>query len=149
MFKPKSVVPFLFFVVAAIVAFPIGMNLVRGPAQTPDVFSQAYSIAQATQISQETGKPMFVLATADRCPPCQKLKRSALMDSAVVAWINENTIPVYLEDGTNGPEIASLGVRSYPTTMLVQDGKIFMSIAGAQSASTYLDKLGSAIASTP
>lgn len=149
MIKSKSVVPFLLFIVAAIVVLPVVINLVRGPAQTPGVFSQAYSLAQGTQLSQETGKPMFVLATADWCPPCQKLKRSALADSAVIAWINENTIPVYLEDGTNGDQIASLGVRSYPTTMLVREGEILNSIPGAHSASNYLSKLDSAIASTP
>lgn len=149
MLKVKSITPFLFVIVAAVLVLPTVINLIKGPAHTPGVFDQGYTLIQATELSQETGKPMFVLATADWCPPCQKLKRSTLVDPDVIAWISENTIPVYLEDGANGDEIGSLGVRSYPTTMLIQDGQILTKLSGAVGAGRYISELSSVIASAP
>ena len=149
MLKAKSVTPFLFVIVAAVLVLPTVINLIKGPAHTPGVFDQAYSLSQAAEISKETGKPMLVLATADYCPPCQKLKRTTMLDSKVIAWIEENTIPVYLEDGVNGEEIGSLGVRSYPTTMLIQDGRVLATLKGPVSASRYISKFDSVIASAP
>ncbi len=149
MLKAKSVTPFLFVIVAAVVVMPIVINLIKGPAETPGIFDEHYTLTQASELSEESGKPMLVLATADWCPPCQKLKRSTLTDPAVIEWIQENTIPVYLEDGANGDEIGSLGVRSYPTTMLIQDGQILASIQGAVDADSYVSKLSSVIAPAP
>ena len=68
----KSIVPGLMVVVALLVLGPIVINLVRGPAQIPGIFDEHYTLTQASDLSQETGKPMLVLATADWCPPCQK-----------------------------------------------------------------------------
>lgn len=149
MLKVKSVTPFLFVIVAAVLVFPTVINLIKGPAETPGVFDEHYTLTQATQLSEESGKPMLVLATADYCAPCQKLKRSTLTDPAVIEWIKENTIPVYLEDGANGDEIGSLGVRSYPTTMLIQDGQILASLQGAVGADSYVSQLSAIIASAP
>jgi len=149
MLKVKSVTPFLFVIVAAVLVFPTVINLIKGPAETPGVFDEHYTLTQATQLSEESGKPMLVLATADWCPPCQKLKRSTLTDAAVMEWIQENTIPVYLEDGENSDEIGSLGVRSYPTTMLIQDGQILASLQGTVGADNYVSKLSDVIASAP
>lgn len=137
----KSIVPGLMVVVALLVLGPIVINLVRGPAQMPGMFDEQYTLTQATLISEQDGKPMLVLATADWCPPCQKLKRTTLVDPEVVAWVSENTIPVYLEDGESGQEIGSLGVVSYPTIMLIVDGKIISSIKGAVGSSALLSEL--------
>jgi len=123
---------------------PNALNLLRGPAETPGIFDQSYSMTQASQISQETGKPMLVLVTADWCPPCQKLKRSTLIDESVVDWVTTNTVPVYLEADENSDQIRTLPVRSYPTTLLIQDGEILTSF-GPMGASKYIDKLSSAM----
>ncbi len=149
MLKVKSVTPFLFVIVAAVLVMPTVINLIKGPAETPGVFDQHYTLTQAATISEQTGKPMLVLATADYCPPCQKLKRSTLTNPIVMDWILENTIPVYLEDGENGDEIGSLGVRSYPTTMLIQDGQILTSLQGALGADSYVSKLSAVIVPAP
>jgi thioredoxin-like negative regulator of GroEL len=142
MIKVRSATPFLFVIAAAVLVMPTVLNLIKGPAKTPGVFDDQYTLYQATALSQETGKPMLVLATADWCPPCQKLKRTTLMDPVVVDWINEHTIPVYLEDGASPDEIASLGVRSYPTTMLIQDGQILASLGGPVGSGQFIKVLG-------
>ncbi len=147
--KSKLIVPFLLVVAAAIFVLPTVINLVKGPADTPGVFADGYTLIQATELSKETGKPMLVLATADWCPPCQTLKRTTLVDPTVVEWITDNTIPVYLEDGENSDEIGSLGVGVYPTTMLIADGKVLVALQGAVKANPFVNQLRSAMPATP
>ena len=149
MLKKNNITPFLFVIVAAVLVLPTVLNLIQGPAETPGVFDEHYTLAQAAELSEQSGKPMLVVATADYCPPCQKLKRSTLSDPTVMEWIKANTIPVYLEDGENGQEIGSLGVRSYPTTLLIADGQILASIGGPVGADRYVSQLSSVIASMP
>ncbi len=147
--KSKLIVPFLLVVAAAIFVLPTVIGLIKGTADTPGVFADAYTLTQAAELSKETGKPMLVLATADWCPPCQTLKRTTLVDPTVVEWIKANTIPVYLEDAVNGEEIGGLGVRSYPTTMLIQDDKVLVSVPGAVKAGSFVRALSAAIPATP
>lgn len=142
----KSVVPALLVITAALVVGPVVLNLIRGPAETPGVFDQHYTLTQASELSQETGKPMLVLATADWCAPCQKLKRTTMVDPEVVEWVSEHTVPVFLEDGENGQEIGSLGVRAYPTTMLIADGKIITSFQGVVGSQRLLGELRARVA---
>ncbi len=124
----------------------IAFVMLRGPAPTPGVFDAGITLAQAEEQSAETGKPILVLATADWCPPCQSLKRGALTDSAVVEFIGQQTIAVYLEDGAHKAELSTLPLDSYPTTFLLQDGRVFASIKGNWPAAKYLQALQEALA---
>ncbi len=147
----KSGKPIAVLLVAVILLLlvPQVISMVRGKAPTPDVFSGGYSLDQASQLSSETGKPIYVLATADWCAPCQALKRGALSDPAVTELISSRTIPVYLEDGTNKQEIQALGVRAYPTTMLIENGKVVLHAEGGASASKYAQMLRSELPKAP
>lgn len=127
----------LIIVLLLALALPNIISLIRGPAPTPDLFAQGYTLVQAKQMSSETGKPVLVLATADWCAPCQSLKRGALSDPKVVELIRSNTIPVYLEDGQNKQEIGSLGVGSYPTTLILENGQVTAMLEGASGADSY------------
>lgn len=134
----------LFGIVAALSA----LLLLRGlgaTAPTPGVFSDAHTLESAAALSAESGKPVLALATADWCGPCQALKRGALSDPAVVAFLREHTIPVYLEEASSPAEIASLGVRAYPTTVLIADGQTLGVIEGNRPAADYLEAVLSAL----
>jgi len=148
---PKSSTIFSALMILVLIALviPNAINLIKGPAETPGVFAEKYTLTQASEISQSTGKPVLVLVTADWCPPCQTLKRNTMTDQTVIDWIQTNTVPVYLEDGENGAEISSLPVSSYPTTLLIQDGQVFASLPGAVGAGEFIKKLGSAVKSVP
>ena len=147
--KIKSVTPFFFVLIAAVLVMPVAMNWIKGPAEVPGIFDEHYTLTQASALSQESGKPMLVLVTADWCPPCQKLKRTTLIDQTVVDWVIGNMVPVYLEDGKNKDEIGTLPVRSYPTTLIIQDGKVLASLAGAVGAERFITELSSVIVTTP
>ena len=71
---------------------------------------------------EASGKGMFVLYTADWCPPCRELKRNALRDPAVEAFLQENFVRVKIDlTSSRGPnnEIATNHeVNGLPTMIL-------------------------------
>ncbi len=124
----------------------IGFMLLRKPAPTPGLFDANITLADAQLQSEQSGKPIFVLVTADWCPPCQSLKRGAMVDAGVVDLISRRMIPVYLEADTNPAEIQDLPVRSYPTGLVISDGEVRAVIEGGKSATNYHAALEQALA---
>ncbi len=112
-------------------------------APLPALFEQGTTIEAAYEQSAQTGKPIFVLATADWCPSCQSLKRGALTDEQLVATFTEHAIPVYLDVSTSsspGADFAAqLGVTSIPAMFVISDGQVVARTVGARSASDLLD----------
>lgn len=112
-----------------------------GAADTPAIFSDGYTLAEARQISADTGKPIFALATADWCGPCQSLKRDALADPEVVAFLRARTIPVYIEESDGIEDIRALRVRAYPTSVLLDSEGVLGVIEGGAPPAEYLSLL--------
>lgn len=142
----SSVIAWVALAALAVFAAPNIIALIRGPAPTPGVFAASLTLDQAMTQAEDEGKPVLVLVTADWCPPCQALKRGALADESVASWIAGNTVAVYLEDGADAASIASLPVRSYPTTLLIDGGSVTTAVVGNEKADRYLEKLKSAAA---
>lgn len=138
----------------------IGLGVVGGcsPAPTPEVFVEGggedgtvslVSLSDAQAESTETGKPVFALVTSDWCATCQNLKRTTLADETVASWISEHTVPVYLEWKKHEADVASLGVKSFPTAVLVHDGEVIAQQIGSLPAEIYLDPFIAALAQLP
>lgn len=140
----------LIIVLLLALALPNLISLIRGPAPTPDIFEDAYTLSEAREIGLQENKPVLVLATADWCAPCQSLKRGALSDPEVAELIRQRTIPVYLEDGQNRDEIASLGVRSYPTTLILDHkGEVASMFSGGASSEGYAQAIMNGLPQIP
>ena len=137
----NHIITIVLLALVAFIATPRIVSLLKGPAETPTIFAAGLTLDQAVEQSAATGKPMLVLVTADWCPPCQALKRGALIDPEVAQWVQDNMIPVYLEDGTNPDAIRMLPVRSYPTTLVIQEGNILGQFSGNVSASKFLSSI--------
>lgn len=103
-------------------------------APTPALFSDAISLDEALNQSAATGRPVFVVATADWCPPCQVYKKGALADESVVALIRARAIPVYLDIDANPEAAKALGVSSVPTSFLIRDHEVRARFGGSRSA---------------
>lgn len=137
----KHLLTILFLAFIAYLAAPKVMSIIQGPAPTPGMFDDQYTIQQAALQSETTGKPMLVLVTADWCPPCQALKKGALTNTKVTQWVSENMIPVFLEEAANPDQIQMLPIRSYPTTLVIKEGQILGQFTGNQSATKFLTKI--------
>lgn len=127
----------------AVLALAIGViGYLSRTAPTPPVFDQSLTLSAARQQSEDTGKPILALATADWCAPCQSLKRGALTDERVASAIRKRTIPVYLDatssESPGAADAASLGVTALPTMLIIRHGEIVAVQTGAQSADALL-----------
>ncbi|MEM9372011.1 MAG: thioredoxin family protein [Planctomycetota bacterium] len=137
----------LLFLVVVVLALAVVLVLRAGggTAATPGVFDDAYDLDRAMVLSAETGKPFVAVAPADWCPPCQTLKRGALSEPEVVAYLREHTIPVYIEESTGIEQIRALGVLRYPTTVVLDADSVFGVIEGGKSPGQYLELIRTAI----
>ncbi len=126
--------------VAALVALVvfIGWRTMRPPAPTPEAFASETRLAAAIEESSETGRPVIALATADWCPPCQALKRGALVDVRVASLLDARAIPVYVDVDEHPEEARQLGAASIPTTYVIRNGEITAKVTGALSPDDYL-----------
>ncbi|MEM7623220.1 MAG: thioredoxin family protein [Planctomycetota bacterium] len=107
-------------------------------AVTPATFDEAGGLDAALARSLDEGKPVLALATATWCPPCNMLKKNTLADSEVQSFIAENTVAVSLDDAQHRADIARLGVRAYPTTLVIRDGDVVGTLEGFASKKAYL-----------
>lgn len=117
----------------------------RSSAPTPTLFDDGLTLEQAAERSRKSGMPVFVVATADSCAPCQTLKRGALSDESVVSFLREHTVPVYLEESSDAPAIRALGVRAFPTTILMLDGETLGVLEGGAAPRAYLETIRRAL----
>jgi len=113
------------------------------------------SLDEAMAVSERSGKPMYVLVTADWCAPCQVLKGDVLAHDGVASILNERFVPVYLEETAAARDLATLPlmVRSvYPTSIVIDDGEIISVLEGVASRSDFKGFLRESLAkaeSTP
>lgn len=141
----KSALPALALIVAAIVGVMIVQRFFSGGvAPTPAYFDTSRTLDDALERSKSSGKPVFALVTADWCPPCQSLKRGALVDGRVASLIESSTEPVYITD-RQPRDVERLGVRAFPTSVIIRDGEVVASLRGAASTGAYLEWLENAL----
>ena len=111
----------------------------------PAVFDDAHTLDQASAVSDQTGRPVLAFVTADWCGPCQALKRGALSDPEVAAYLREHTVPVYLEERKSADAVAQLAPRVFPTTYLLQNGQTIARIEGGGPPTAYLNTIRRAL----
>jgi thiol:disulfide interchange protein len=142
----KRNLPFLLIIVAfaAVMYFRGGGG---GVAPKPAIFADGLTIADAKKQVEGTSKVVLVMATADWCPPCQQLKRGALVDPKIESWVKDNAVAVYV-DADHSPEIGSLAVKGIPTLVMYRGDAELGRVTGAVDADDLLSwfKMSSEIA---
>lgn len=108
-------------------------------APTPVVFEAGYSFEEAKRVSAESGKPIFVVASADWCGPCQTYKRGALSNDAVQEAIGATFVAAYVNVDEQPNAAAELSVMSIPLTAIILNGEIVKRVEGAMSTRQLLE----------
>ncbi|MFG0257855.1 MAG: thioredoxin family protein [Phycisphaerales bacterium JB043] len=107
-------------------------------APMPDVFANGAGLFEAVERSEEEGKVVVAVATADWCGACQVYKREALVDKGVTSWLRDNAIPVYIDVDDEPDAAVALGVRGLPATIVIRDGQVLEHLEGAYRADDLL-----------
>lgn len=134
--------------VAIVVVFVLGGLLLArvvgfggGPAPTPGFMPVTTDIDSISFEAGKAGAPVVAVVTADWCPPCQQLKRTTLSDERVRAILVSSAQPVMI-DGTDmeaaTPTLQRLGVRVFPSTIILRDGQPVAMLEGFADPDKYL-----------
>jgi thioredoxin-like negative regulator of GroEL len=94
-----------------------------GVAPTPPVFQGRTSLEDAITEASKADRVVLAFATADWCPPCQKMKRTLLVEPSLVAQINRDFLPVYVDIDKDTAAAQRLAAFSVPCTVILKDGK--------------------------
>jgi thioredoxin-like negative regulator of GroEL len=117
-----------------------------GVAPTPEVFQGRTSLDAAISEAAKSDKVVFAFATADWCPPCQQMKRTLLVEPSIVAQINRDFLPVYVDIEKDNAAAERLAAFSVPTTVILKDGKQVARMEGLIPHDAYAQWLTAAYA---
>lgn len=115
----------------------------------PGVFVTGDGIARAVEEARAAGKRVIVVATADRCAPCQQYKLDALNNHSVVTRLERDDIVAVHLEVDRQPELArelvgSLGIpMTYELGPRETDGPV-RTLRGQRSAKDLMDFLNAA-----
>lgn len=116
-----------------------------GHPPVPPFFDRSVTLEEAGARSMRSGRPVLALVSADWCAPCAELKRGALADPRIAAWITQNTEPVYIDmtrvngrDAAGQAIIEQLRVNAYPSIVITSQGKYIAGVEGAIPADDLL-----------
>jgi tetratricopeptide (TPR) repeat protein/predicted Ser/Thr protein kinase len=78
-----------------------------------------YDLEEAKSIAVLQKKDIFVYGSADWCPFCRQAENEAFIDPNFIETINDKFVPVELNDKRDLELQKSVGIRSYPTFLIL------------------------------
>jgi YHS domain-containing protein/thiol-disulfide isomerase/thioredoxin len=100
-----------------------------------DTLSWRKNLDTAAAEAAAAGKPMLVKVSTSWCGYCKKMARETFRDQSVVDHISTCFVPVQLDGDADRQIVKSMGVKSYPTTIIVSpEMKIVSKITGFRTA---------------
>lgn len=106
------------------------------------------SYAEARAEASRTGRPIVLIVGSRDCPWCRKLEQTTLRDRRVVRKLNGETVSLKVDsdDESQAELLASLRVRSLPSTMVIaEDGTILARRSGYLESASFLKLVQTAI----
>ncbi len=84
-----------------------------------------HNIDSALDEAEMSGRPIYILYTADWCPPCRQFKSSVLADSEIASYLESNYVRVKIDlsdrFGENNRIADKYSVHAVPTMMIYSD----------------------------
>ncbi|MCA9105114.1 MAG: thioredoxin family protein [Planctomycetales bacterium] len=99
-------------------------------------------IDEAKKIARDTGRPMLIFVTMQNCRYCTEMKQTTWVDPEMIKDTNESFVATYLDESQNRELVRSLGIRSFPTTLLATpDGRVREMVRGYVGASNLRNRM--------
>jgi thioredoxin-related protein len=109
-----------------------------GPVSASEVINWR-SYEEGMAVSKIEQKKLYLHFYADWCGFCRKMAQDTFQDSAVVAYLNKNFIPVRVNTDKEQQKAADYGVAGLPFNLFLTDrGEPIISVPGYIPADTML-----------
>lgn len=130
---------------AGVAAQPAGPYLApQAPGRAagqPPLFRYS-DVDRAWAAAQATRRPVFVFITSDGCYYCKKMLKDTLSHPQVAPTIASYTEPVVINASDDPKPAQRLGVRAYPTTLVISpDAQVLYMHEGYVSPSGLAERL--------
>jgi YHS domain-containing protein/thiol-disulfide isomerase/thioredoxin len=126
---------------SAVIAIGLGLGVMLSNAMSAPL-SWRQDLRAAAAEAAGSGKPMLVKVGTSWCGYCRKMSRETFSEPTVVDHISNCFVPVHLDGDAHRRLVKSLGVKSYPTTIILSpDMKVVSKITGFRTAKQLNDEL--------
>lgn len=82
---------------------------------------QWLSYAEGRQRGEAEQKKVFLVFQADWCRYCHQMEKETFSDSAVIAYVNRNFVPISVNSDKEGEIAAKYNVRGLPSTWFLSE----------------------------
>lgn len=89
-------------------------------------FGWQTNVEEACRVARQHNLPVLVFVTSAHCPYCTKMKEQTFRSTSVIKEVDANFIPLRIERGSNPALERQLGIKSYPTTVVLRGDKAEM-----------------------
>ena len=119
-----------------------------GPGGAPLMAADTERVSIATldrawQSTVENQRPLLVMFTSDNCAYCVKMVRETYRHPSIERLLTGRTEGVLAHASDNQALVSRLGIRGYPTSMLVSPrGEVLMVVEGFLDAEAFALRVG-------
>ena len=93
------------------------------------------NIQMAALEAQGADKPLLIEFSTTRCGYCKKMQRETFSNEKVISQVKKCFVPVSIDGNAHRRLAEQMGVRSYPTTVIVSpEMKVVAKIIGFRTA---------------
>ncbi|MEO0479469.1 MAG: thioredoxin family protein [Planctomycetota bacterium] len=106
----------------------------------PPVFRSLSFDAAKTEAKNDE-RLFLVDAMTSWCGPCKEMDRTTWIDPTLVEWLEQNTVPIQLDMDLNTAIKEELGVKAFPTIVVMKGDRILDRVVGLRDAEFVLEWL--------
>lgn len=87
-------------------------------------FGWQTNVDEACRLARQHNLPVMVFVTSAHCPYCAKMKDQTFRTAAVAQELGHKFVPLRVERGSNPGLERQLGIKSYPTMVVLRSDKV-------------------------